>query len=142
MAGRVIYLNPAFTRVFGWRPEECLNRTIDFVPEENRPETLKFMAQIQQGVSFSGVETKRYTKSGQLVDVSISGAVFFDPDNNPEGSSIPCRISANGEKKTKNCAISPTTTTSPGCPTANHFICAWRICFNNPAAGIQTAPGR
>jgi diguanylate cyclase (GGDEF)-like protein/PAS domain S-box-containing protein len=85
MAGRVIYLNPAFTRVFGWRPEECLNRTIDFVPEENRPETLKFMAQIQQGVSFSGVETKRYTKSGQLVDVSISGAVFFDPDNNPEG---------------------------------------------------------
>ncbi|BBO66172.1 hypothetical protein DSCA_01020 [Desulfosarcina alkanivorans] len=85
MAGRVIYLNPAFTRVFGWQPEECRNRTIDFVPEENRPETNEFMSHIQQGVSFSGVETKRITKYGQLVDVSISGAVFFDTDGKPEG---------------------------------------------------------
>ena len=77
MGGRVIYLNPAFTRVFGWRPEECLNRTIEFIPEENQPETREFMANIQQGISFSGVETKRFTKNGQLVDVSISGAVFF-----------------------------------------------------------------
>lgn len=85
MAGRVIYLNPAFTRVFGWRPGECQNQPIDFVPEENRPETLEFMARIQQGNSFSGVETQRFTKSGRLVDVSISGAVFFDADGKPEG---------------------------------------------------------
>jgi diguanylate cyclase (GGDEF)-like protein/PAS domain S-box-containing protein len=85
MAGRVIYLNPAFTRVFGWRLEECQNRTIDFVPEENRPETLEFMARIQQGDSFSGVETQRFSKTGRLVDVSISGAVFFDADGKPEG---------------------------------------------------------
>jgi diguanylate cyclase (GGDEF)-like protein/PAS domain S-box-containing protein len=85
MAGRVIYLNPAFTRVFGWSLDECQNRPIDFVPKENLPETEQFLAQIHQGVSFSGVETRRLTKSGQLVDISISGAVFFDTEGNPEG---------------------------------------------------------
>ena len=85
MVGRVIYLNPAFTRVFGWSLDDCQNRTIDFVPEENLPETQQFLAQIHQGASFSGVETRRFTKSGQLVDVSISGAVFFDTEGKPEG---------------------------------------------------------
>ena len=85
MAGRVIYLNPAFTRVFGWTLDECQNRPIDFVPEENLPETQQFLAQIQQGASFSGVETRRVTKSGQFVDISISGAVFFDTEGSPEG---------------------------------------------------------
>ena len=85
MAGGVIYLNPAFTRVFGWNLDECQNRTIDFVPEENLPETQQFLAHIQQGSSFSGVETRRFTKDGRLVDVSISGAVFFDTEGNPEG---------------------------------------------------------
>ena len=85
MPGRVIYLNPAFTRVFGWSLDECQNRSIDFVPQENQPETQLFLEQIRQGASFSGVETRRFTKSGQVVDVSISGAVFFDTEGNPEG---------------------------------------------------------
>ncbi len=85
MAGQVIYLNPAFTRVFGWRLEECRNRPIEFVPEENIPETERFMNKIHQGTPFSGVETKRYTRNGRLVDVSISGAVFLDADGRPEG---------------------------------------------------------
>ena len=85
MPGRVIYLNPAFTRVFGWSLDECQNRSIDFVPQENQPETQLFLEQIHQGASFSGVETRRFTKSGQVVDVSISGAVFFDTGGNPEG---------------------------------------------------------
>ena len=85
MNERVIYLNPAFTRVFGWTLEESRNRTIDFVPEESRSITGEFMAQIKKGISFSGVETRRHTKSGQTVDVSISGAVFLDGHGRPEG---------------------------------------------------------
>ncbi len=85
MSGRVIYLNPAFTRVFGWTRDDCRNRSIDFVPQENQPETTVFMEHIQKGASFSGVETRRFTKNGGLVDVSISGAVFFDTDGKPEG---------------------------------------------------------
>lgn len=85
MAGRVIYLNPAFTRVFGWQLNECRNRTIEFVPQENIPETKEFLDRIQRGISFSGVETRRFTKEGQVVDVSISGAVLLDAAGEPEG---------------------------------------------------------
>jgi diguanylate cyclase (GGDEF)-like protein/PAS domain S-box-containing protein len=85
MDGRVIYLNPAFNRVFGWDLAECQNQPIEFVPQENQPETRRFLDQIRQGSSFSGVETRRFTKNGQVVDVSISGAVFFDTEGNPEG---------------------------------------------------------
>jgi diguanylate cyclase (GGDEF)-like protein/PAS domain S-box-containing protein len=85
MDGRVIYLNPAFTRVFGWTLDECQGREIDFIPEENQPETNGFMSRIQRGDAFSGVETRRFTKSGKIVDVSISGAVFLDTDGRPEG---------------------------------------------------------
>ena len=85
MGNQVIYLNPAFTRVFGWALEELKNEPIDFVPEESRPETQVFMDLLQQGQAFSGVETRRFTKDRRIVDVSISGAVFFDTDRHPEG---------------------------------------------------------
>ena len=85
MNDQVIYINPAFTRVFGWRPADCIGRAIDFIPEETLPETGRFMARIKKGRAFSGVETYRYTREGRPVAVSISGAVFFDADGNPEG---------------------------------------------------------
>ena len=37
--GRATYLNPAFTRLFGWTWEEVIGRRLDFVPEENQEET-------------------------------------------------------------------------------------------------------
>jgi PAS domain S-box-containing protein len=36
---KVIYLNPAFTRVLGWTLYELLGKKVDYVPEENWPET-------------------------------------------------------------------------------------------------------
>ena len=30
--GRITYLNPAFTQVFGWTQEELLGKKIDYVP--------------------------------------------------------------------------------------------------------------
>ncbi|OQX26331.1 MAG: hypothetical protein BWK80_11090, partial [Desulfobacteraceae bacterium IS3] len=37
--GKIVFLNPAFTRVFGWTPEESMGRYIDFIPNEQLPET-------------------------------------------------------------------------------------------------------
>ena len=85
MKDRVIYLNPAFTRVFGWHLEECRNSKIDFIPEEALAETRAFMDHIARGEPFSGVETRRRTRDGRIVDVSISGAVFLDSRGHPEG---------------------------------------------------------
>lgn len=84
--GKVIYLNPAFTRVFGWTLEELSGKTIGNVPQENRPETRMMIAKVLAGQSFSGIQSRRYTKGGSIVHVSISAAVYRDREGTPKGS--------------------------------------------------------
>ena len=85
MEGRVIYLNPSFTRIFGWTLEEISGRRIDFVPEEHRAETEKMYELLKRGEFFSGFETRRSTKSGRVLDISISAAVFRAREGEPRG---------------------------------------------------------
>ena len=90
--GKVVYFNPAFTRVFGWSLGERLGKTMDlFVPEENWPETKVMIQRVLTGESFSGIESSRYTKEGKIIPVSISGAVLRDMDGKPVGSVINLR---------------------------------------------------
>jgi PAS domain S-box-containing protein len=90
--GKVVYLNPAFTRVFGWSLSERLGHTMnDFVPPESWPETMKMLEKIQQGESFFDFETNRYTKTGKVIPVCISGAGFRDEQGNPLGRMINIR---------------------------------------------------
>jgi len=86
MEGKVIYLNPAFTRVFGWTLEDLSGKTIDHVPEENRPETRMMIDKVLAGEAFSGIQSRRYTKGGSIVHVSISAAVYRDREGTPMGS--------------------------------------------------------
>ncbi|MFH1985816.1 MAG: cache domain-containing protein [Pseudomonadota bacterium] len=89
MQGRVIYLNPAFTRVFGWSLEECAGEKMDrFVPPDTWEETHRGLATIAAGESLSSIETRRLTKTGKSVDVSIRGAVFRNRAGRPAGSVI------------------------------------------------------
>jgi PAS domain S-box-containing protein len=92
MEGRVTYLNPTFTRVFGWSLEERLGKKMDmFVPEEDWPTTNIMIEKVLAGEDVSGVETRRYTKAGDILPVSISGAIFNDRDGNPVGSVVNLR---------------------------------------------------
>lgn len=89
MAGQVIYINPAFTRVFGWTLEECINKKMDhFVPENHWAETKVMIQQVISGDGIFNVETRRYSKQGRLVDVSISGATARDNQKKAVGSII------------------------------------------------------
>ncbi|MCP3951827.1 MAG: PAS domain S-box protein [Desulfobacterales bacterium] len=89
MEGRVTYLNREFTRVFGWSLGECTGKKMDhFVPADNWEETRRGLKTITAGRSLSSVDTRRYTKGGELIDVSIRGAVYKDRDGKPSGSVI------------------------------------------------------
>jgi len=92
MKGRVTYLNPTFTRVFGWSLEERLGKKMDmFVPEEDWPTTNLMIKKVLAGEDVSGFETSRFTKAGDIIPVSISGAIFNDRDGNPAGSVVNLR---------------------------------------------------
>jgi len=99
MKGKVMYLNPAFTRVFGWTLDERAGRKMAiFVPEKAFAETEMMIAKTLAGETFSCVETLRYTKEGHIIPVSVSGAVFRNREGVPLGSVINLRDISEAKK--------------------------------------------
>jgi two-component system sensor kinase FixL len=86
MHGKCTYVNPAFTKVFGWTPEERLGKKLDYVPDENWPETEVMINKVKAGESFSDVESRRHTKDGKTLDVSVSAGIYMSRDGTPVGS--------------------------------------------------------
>ncbi|MBF0508621.1 MAG: PAS domain S-box protein [Deltaproteobacteria bacterium] len=85
--GKVVYFNAAFSRVFGWALEECRGEKMnDFVPEDSWPVTRQLLAKVLAGESFSGIETRRYTRNGAVIFVSLSGSMYRDRENKPAGT--------------------------------------------------------
>jgi PAS domain S-box-containing protein len=92
MDGKVIFVNPAFSNVFGWTMEECLGKKMDFfVPEKNRHESNLMVKDMFKGKILSSVESVRCTKDGDAIPVHISGSIFYDNNHNPAGSVINLR---------------------------------------------------
>ncbi|MCG6894148.1 MAG: PAS domain S-box protein [Desulfobacteraceae bacterium] len=92
MEGKVLYFNPSFTEVFGWTLEEKIGKKMDhFVPERNWPETKEMIEKVKRGKAFSGIETQRYSKNGDIIDVSISASTYTDDSRKPMGSVINLR---------------------------------------------------
>ena len=89
--GHVLYINPAFRRAFGWTMEELFGRRIDYVPEEEWPRTREMLELIKKGEGFGGFETRRFTKTGEILDVSMSWSVWRDHEGAPAGSLVTVR---------------------------------------------------
>ena len=88
MQGKITYFNPAFSHVFGWSLHENIGQNIDFVPVENLPENRLIFEKIKHGETVSGIETYRLTRKNDRVEVSISGAGFFNGQGELQGSVI------------------------------------------------------
>jgi two-component system cell cycle sensor histidine kinase/response regulator CckA len=88
MEGRVTYLNPAFTQTFGWSLEELQGEHVDFVPEENWPETKAAIDRMRQGEKVQLFETRRSTKDGSILDIQLSTSLFQDRDGYPAGNIV------------------------------------------------------
>jgi two-component system cell cycle sensor histidine kinase/response regulator CckA len=84
--GKVIYCNPAFSRVFGWHYGEVLGKRIDFVPPGEMEKT---KAAIESVFSNPGsaitFDTRRCNKDRDILDVRISAATFRDIHGKPVG---------------------------------------------------------
>lgn len=87
----VVYLNPAFEKVFGWTFEELKGKLIPFVPDFLKEETSQGIQRLFKEKIVQGFETKRLTKDGRLLDIIIDGAVFLDENNEPAGQVITLR---------------------------------------------------
>jgi PAS domain S-box/PAS domain S-box len=86
LEGNVTYCSPMFTNIFGWSAKELNGRKIPFLPESEREATAAIIKEIvENGTPCQGFETKRATKDGRIIDVSISASRYNDHKNNPAG---------------------------------------------------------
>ena len=87
LQGRVQYVSPSFTAIFGWTMDEVKGKPIQFVPETERRASEAFMTGVvRDGEPVSGYETRRTTKGGALLDISLSASVFRDHEGQPAGT--------------------------------------------------------
>jgi PAS domain S-box-containing protein len=85
MEGFPIYLNPGFTKVFGWTLDELEGRKIPFVPEEAKRETVENLKRLYRDKLLVRHESRRLTKEGRILDMSIRAAVFSESEEGPSG---------------------------------------------------------
>lgn len=102
LKGRVSYLNPAFTEVFGWTFEEMKGKKIPFVPLEFQPETSEKLKELFEQRMVPRFETRRLTKDGRLLDVVTRGAVFSRAEMGLSGELVIFRDIAREKRAAKN----------------------------------------
>jgi len=84
--GNVKHVSDSFTRLFRWTKEDLLGKRIPFMPESEQEASLAHINRlIQDGRPVSGFETRRVTKHGAVVDVSISSSRYLDHNGEPVG---------------------------------------------------------
>ena len=74
--GFVSYLNPGFTRVFGWTLEELEGEIIPFIPEGRKQEITEKIHELFETKFLPRHETERLTKDGRVLDVSIRASFY------------------------------------------------------------------
>ena len=72
--------NDSAQRIFGYTAEEVIGETIyKLIPEDRMREEPEIIARIRSGERIEHFETKRRTKDGRLIDVSVTISPVFDP---------------------------------------------------------------
>ncbi|MBW2154141.1 MAG: PAS domain S-box protein [Deltaproteobacteria bacterium] len=83
--GTVYYVNPAFVKVFGWTLSELKGKRIPFIPEHLKEETRLGTQRLFKDRVVHGVETKRLTKDGRVLDILLDAAIFYEEQDEPAG---------------------------------------------------------
>ena len=86
LEGKAQFVSPAFTHIFGWTFGEIEGGRIPFMPESEREQTMAIIHDlVEYGKACHAFRTKRSTKDGRLLDVSISASRYDDHEGNPSG---------------------------------------------------------
>ncbi|MEW6262595.1 MAG: response regulator [Thermodesulfobacteriota bacterium] len=86
LEGKAKFVSPSFTGIFGFTPEDVRDRKIPFVPDSEKEATWAAIDKVvNQGLPCHGFLTRRLTKDGRLLDISISASRYSDHEGRPAG---------------------------------------------------------
>ncbi len=72
--GLVSYINPSFSKTFGWSLEELKGKPVPFVPKGLKAETHEILDKFKTQKSLTRYETQRLTRDGKVLDVVLWAA--------------------------------------------------------------------
>lgn len=100
--GTVQYLNPAFTRIFGWTLQELQGKRIPYVPAELKAETAEAIKKLLDEKMMLRHETRRLTKDGRILDVIMRGTVFSEEEYGQDGQLVLLRDVSEEKRMARN----------------------------------------
>ncbi|MFB6081761.1 MAG: bacterio-opsin activator domain-containing protein [Halanaeroarchaeum sp.] len=83
--GNVRRWNPAAEEMFGWNESAVIDEPNPIIPDDQRDAYRERRSRVVAGESLSGVERKRVTREGEVIDVSIAAAAVTGPDGDIDG---------------------------------------------------------
>lgn len=89
LKGRIQFVSPSFTRIFGWRESELKGGQTQFLPDSQREAIMDLFDRIiRNGAAVTGFEAILQAKDGQNLDVRINASRYDDHRGNPAGISF------------------------------------------------------
>jgi PAS domain S-box-containing protein len=86
--GIVMSWNPAAERMFGWKADEIIGKSIlTIIPKDRYPEEEAVLSRVRQGLGVDHFETVRQRKDGSLIDISLTVSPVRDDDGTIIGAS-------------------------------------------------------
>lgn len=85
LTGKVTYLNPAFTEVFGWTRQELEGKKIPYVPPGVEDGTGESIRRHFVEKKITRLQTRRLTKEGRVLDVVLRATAFVEGGDGPSG---------------------------------------------------------
>ena len=87
LEGKVIFINDAFTKVYGFTEQEVIGKEPPIIPNWLKKETTSLNEQVLLGKKMQGIHVKRQKKTGELLDMSISLSPIYNELGQIEGIS-------------------------------------------------------
>lgn len=78
LRNRVIAVNPAFEKLYGWKIEECYGKKIPMVPPEHLETSTNRIKRMLEGESFDLLETVDMKKDGTTFEAEVTLSPLFN----------------------------------------------------------------
>ena len=87
MDGLINYWNPGAERIFGYKAEEVMGKTINLLAPYKTDEHQEILDKYNKGIKIEHFETKRAKKDGSIIDVSLTVSPIYDDSGKAIGFS-------------------------------------------------------